>query len=423
MDPTAQLVGFTLKNFKSFKEAVLPLGALTLLVGTNASGKSNCIEGLRLLSWMADGQPLSQAARSGGGAEIRGAVGEFFRDQQQVIGFHCDLEDETRMGAHFTGDRDGLRLTGEHLLQGSQRLYRAIDRPNQFGRDIVIECAPEGEHVVCVDEQPVFTQLTTPARFGSSKARELIPPAAIRVREALTNVVFLDPNPAVLRDYAFKATSELGPDGEGLSGVLHGLCESGARQTVLDFVRDLPEQNISDITFADGARGDVMLRLQETFGGTSSWHFATVLSDGTLRVLAVAAALLSAPEGSLVVVEELDNGVHPSRVGALLERIRNVAVRRKLRVLLTTHNPAMLDELPDRALPDVVVCFRHPDSGDSRLVKLSDLDQYVELVAAGRLGNLVTQGVLERMIKDEQRRTPEERQAQKLENLQRLLGS
>lgn len=166
-----------------------------------------------------------------------------------------------------------------------------------------------------------------------------------------------------------------------------------------------------------------MLRLQEAFGGRSTWHFATVLSDGTLRVLAVAAALLSAPEGALVVLEELDNGVHPSRVGALLNRIRNVAIRRKLRVLLTTHNPAMLDELPDPALPDVVVCFRHPDSGDSKLVKLSELDQYVELVASGRLGNLVTKGVLERMIKDEQRRTPQERQAEKLENLQKLLGS
>jgi hypothetical protein len=31
-------------------------------------------------------------------------------------------------------------------------------------------------------------------------------------------------------------------------------------------------------------------------------------------VLAVAAALLSAPAGSLVVIEEIDNGVHPSRV-------------------------------------------------------------------------------------------------------------
>jgi AAA15 family ATPase/GTPase len=40
---------FTLENFKSFKKATLPLAPLTLLVGPNASGKSNAIEGLELL--------------------------------------------------------------------------------------------------------------------------------------------------------------------------------------------------------------------------------------------------------------------------------------------------------------------------------------------------------------------------------------
>ena len=56
-----------------------------------------------------------------------------------------------------------------------------------------------------------------------------------------------------------------------------------------------------------------MIELTETFGGTETVFDATLLSDGTLRVLAIAAAVLSAPEGSLVVIEEVDNGVHPSQ--------------------------------------------------------------------------------------------------------------
>ena len=45
----------TFNNFKSFRDAQLPLGPLTVLIAANAAanaaGKSNAIEALRLLSW------------------------------------------------------------------------------------------------------------------------------------------------------------------------------------------------------------------------------------------------------------------------------------------------------------------------------------------------------------------------------------
>ena len=53
------LTAFNLSNFKSFKAAQLALGPMTVLIGANAAGKSNAIEALRLLSWLAQGQKLS----------------------------------------------------------------------------------------------------------------------------------------------------------------------------------------------------------------------------------------------------------------------------------------------------------------------------------------------------------------------------
>jgi predicted ATPase len=142
-----------------------------------------------------------------------------------------------------------------------------------------------------------------------------------------------------------------------------------------------------------------MVQLTETFGGRSRDVDA---SDGTLRVLSIAAAMLSAPEGSLVVIEEIDNGVHPSCARHLLENIRAIAERRGLRVLLSTHNPAMLDALPDAALPDVLFCYRDPHDGSSRVVRLQDVPDYPALIAQGSLGALVTTGALERFVKQPQ---------------------
>jgi len=49
---------FKIQNFKSFEDAELKLGSLTLLIGANASGKSNAIEAIRFLNWAAVGRSL-----------------------------------------------------------------------------------------------------------------------------------------------------------------------------------------------------------------------------------------------------------------------------------------------------------------------------------------------------------------------------
>lgn len=190
------------------------------------------------------------------------------------------------------------------------------------------------------------------------------------------------------------------------------------RSTILDFIQSLPEQNIAGLSFLQEPRGRVMLQLTETFGDRKDERDASLLSDGTLRVLAIAAAMLSAPEGSLVVIEEIDNGVHPSRARRLLEQIQGIASRHNLRVLLSTHNPALLDALPDSAVPEVVFCYRDPKDGASRLVRLADVADYPELIAQGTLGDLMTSGTLERFVKHHQ--TGEARKQNALEWLKRM---
>ena len=56
------LSSFTIENFKSYHEASLKLAPLTVLIGANAAGKSNAVEALRLLSWIAAGNRLGTRA-------------------------------------------------------------------------------------------------------------------------------------------------------------------------------------------------------------------------------------------------------------------------------------------------------------------------------------------------------------------------
>ena len=213
-----------------------------------------------------------------------------------------------------------------------------------------------------------------------------------------------------MRSYGSEADPEL--CGGNLSGVLFDLCERGEKESLLDFVRELPEQNIHDIDHTP--RGEVMVRLKDAKRACD----AVLLSDGTLRVLAIAAVMLSAKARSLVVIEEIDNGVHPSRARSLLQKISTIAIERDLRVLISTHNPALLDALPDEAIPDVTFCYRSPQDGSSCLLRLRDMPDYPDLVAQGPIGALMTAGIIDRFAKNQ--RDEEERIAESLDWLEAI---
>ena len=416
------LSSFTIENFKSYHEASqLKLAPLTVLIGANAAGKSNAVEALRLLSWIAAGNRLG-AIRHALQETIRGKVGDVAFRGARSFSFSCRTTDPDWNRYSITLEiREGeeLHVANERLagsgMSSMAPLFEVVT-PSQGSlgdMDVAYNNFLRGgkkPQIPCSDQTAVLCQLMSPAPFhhDHEKARKEIPAAASRFHRQLADVTFLDPRPSLMRGYSFKTEHNLTGSGANLSGVLYNLCrETETKQQLLEFVRALPEQDVTEIEFIETKRGEVMLGLRETFGGRTTSYDATLLSDGTLRVLAVAAAILSAARGRLVVIEEIDDGVHPSRAARLLDQVSRIAKAHELRVLISSHNPALLDALPDDAAPHAVFCYRHPEDGSSRLVRLMDLPDYPELAAQGSIGHLMTEGIIERFVK--QRPDPEER--------------
>lgn len=423
-----------IQNFKSYQQATLQFAPLTLLVGANASGKSNAIEAIRFLSWLAQGRRLADILENVQQTDlaIRGTLGEIIynRAQESIITLGCSLSNtdewkELRVSIQLSEGKEP-RIVAESIRSATSKvpLYEIKHPADAHSREVQVaynNFARGGKKptIPCTDRQAIFTQLDIPSRFNEGQARTVIPQVAVKFQEALRQILFLDPHPRSMGEYSFIVDRELRGDGSNLSSTLYDLCEAkGQKDDVLTFIRSLPEQDITDLQFIQTPRNEVMVQLTESFGGHLTQRDAPLLSDGTLRVLAVAAALLSAPEGSLVIIEEIDNGVHPSRAGALLHNIQQTAIRRGLHVLLTSHNPALLDSLPDSAIPHVVFCHRTPVEGDSQLLRLENLNDYSELVARGPLGKLLTEGVIDRVVK--QQRTPDQKQSDALQWLERL---
>ncbi|MFO7825634.1 MAG: AAA family ATPase [Cyclobacterium sp.] len=423
----AMINSFTIENFKSYKKAALKLAPLTVMVGANASGKSNALEAIRFLTWMAQGQKLSslQFEVNQNNAAIRGQIKDIFFKGNSELKLGCLMQDsglghswelqitlDHRLGKEIHISKESMIKTNSEEI-----LYETTKPTSGLATDISVafnNFARGGKkpQVTCSDQLGIFTQMSAPGKINPNykKSIQHVGELSRYTESLLSRILFLDPSPQSMRNYSFISESALLGNGSNISAVLYNLVnvddnpfddEPGRlKKEILQFIESLPEQDITDIDFLEGPRGEVMVVLTETFGNENRKMDAGVLSDGTLRVLAIAAALLSAPEESIVIIEEIDNGVHPSRAKQLLNQINKIAVKRRLQIVLSTHNPALMDALPDEVIPDVVFCYRDKKDGSSKLISLKDVPDYPELISQGSLGDLVTEGALSNFVKN-----------------------
>ena len=427
----------TIKNFKSYKEATLPLAPLTLLIGANASGKSNAIEAFRFLSWVAGGERLSTLKNRVNDSDkiIRGNVSDLpFRETEQfVLSFSADSSNyESIFNIRFNEIYFGFEIIeteNENFIftfddVADDGIYVSQESlSNNFAID-------ENKTIFSIknsDYSDVFNLSKELLSFflkenGSPYKIEKIYNDINFLKSLILNAYFFDFVPSQMR-YESLSEKDLRSNGQNLAGVLHYLCEkdrhaSDNKTKLLNLIKSLPEQNIIDIKFYVDHRERVEFALIENFANTPKEFPMDLLSDGTLKVLAIATALLSVSTGSTLVIEEIDNSIHPSRAHDILSLMRQYAEERGLKLLLSTHNPALMDAIPDEALADVVFCYRDPRQGDSRLLRLGDLDDYVGLVVQGSLGDLVTRGIVERFVKHP--KTKEEKKKQALDWLKQM---
>src|SRR6266566_3015621 len=120
------LTKFTLANFKSYREATLDLGPLTLLIGANASGKSNALEALQMFSWLARGRRLEDVFQAVQESEllIRGTVSDLTYAGATAFRLGCTLKHSwswTDLSVSIGIGASGMRILDENIESPSER--------------------------------------------------------------------------------------------------------------------------------------------------------------------------------------------------------------------------------------------------------------------------------------------------------------
>jgi predicted ATPase len=406
------------ENFKCFSGAELDLfKPVTLLIGPNASGKSNLIEGVELLAEIAHGRPLyeiSDVGRTDGrGCEIRGGLEACPRQGHDTfkMGFVARLT--PRAGMEWRSLRYEVAVTVRPTPHVSHESLRVDDNTLVFATrstdanvsQITYNNFAQGPNKPTVTvraDRSALSQyedlegLATKNRRAGD-CRYLVD----AIRRYLKGSFVFDPNPKLMRSYERIADRPLSRNGANLSAVLHALTvaangNDGKLDRLLQWIQQVPEEPYASFGFVTTELNDVIFGFRQAANGPLL--DARVLSDGTLRCLAVLTALQTAEANSRAIIEEFDNGLHSTRTHVLTQAVTECANQSPLNVLVTTHNPATLDALTTEQLDGVVLCAWDGAEHASRLVRLRDLPRFVELVERGRLGDLVTRKVIDQYL-------------------------
>ncbi|WP_428276473.1 AAA family ATPase [Candidatus Palauibacter sp.] len=407
-----------LKDFKSFGEAEINLfRPLTILIGPNGSGKTNALEAIEVLSTIASGQHLHEIADLGRKAalNVRGGLQGCVRHGSKMFSLSFTARTKWQRKIHGIRYRVSVKPRPEPriaeeslwLTDDDTMLFETLGTDSPSSADIRIQYnnfAQGGRkpQVSASATRSVLSQYEQFALKNRMLDASLKPISALR-RHLAASFVF-DPKPHVMRRYERIGDDVLLRDGSNLSSVLFGLSMKGLEgreilRSLFEFIRNVPEEPYSQFKFIETSAGDVMLGLQEQ--DSDQVTDARLLSDGTLRALAALTAVATSQEGSRVVVEEFDNGLHPSRVSALIAAITEMGDRRSVNVVLSTHNPATLDSLTKDQQEGVVLAFRSRKDGSSQLRRLVNLPRHDELLERGSLGDLVTRRLVDQYVADD----------------------
>jgi predicted ATPase len=344
---------FAVSGYRSLRDLVVPLGQLTVVTGTNGSGKSSLYRAIRLLADVAQGRAIAALAREGGLESTLWAGPEAFsrgmkRGDTPIQGTRRRQPVSLRLGfadADYGYAIDlGLPYSDEPTLfhKDPEIKTEVLWAGETYRRSREI-ASRRGNHVQILDQsgtrQSVLTDLADYDSMMTHAADPQTAPELLSVRERMRAWRFYDhlrtdQEAPARRPQVGTRTPVLSSDGADLAAALETVREIGDARALDATVADAFSGGAVRAEAADGLFEIVM----EQHGLLRPLR-AAELSDGTLRYLLLAVALLSPRPPPLLVLNEPETSLHPSLFAPLARLIATVAERSQ--VMVVTHADAL----------------------------------------------------------------------------------
>lgn len=350
-----------LENLLSFRHTEVELRALNVLIGANASGKSNLIEAIGLLQALP--VDLSTAILRLGGVHVVCSLAT----AAPTAGIQCVLVDKSiEYHLEFAEQAKGFSILREHLRASSVAYFDRTGGRVSFGAEYQGAMSPT-ESVFQVYKSP--NDPTPITRVGRALEGTRI------YREFRTT----GDSQARLGTSTSTRKEFLHDGGGNLAVVLLDMNFRDVHERIREYLRSFCDR-FSDVKVnLDGPVAKTYIVESGLLEPLTSWR----LSDGTLKFLCLLAVLLEPNPAPLICIEEPEVGLHPEAIQIVADALVEASGRTQL--IVTTHSEALIDALSERP-EDVLVTERDlENSTQFRRLKKEELSRWLERYSLGQL--------------------------------------
>jgi predicted ATPase len=346
------LKSLTVRGFKSLGDVTVAFPRMAVLFGPNAAGKSNLLDAIQALSRIGTQRTLADALAD----PIRGHPVEAFTFPSGGLPDLLSASSaEFTLAADLTRKKDSYRYrVSVAIAPGSGALTVGDEYLSPLGQD----GQPKGTAAI----EQVDQKLRVRRKGESGKPRyeplhqnyailsdprlgRPLYPAVEAARTELSDwrTYYLDPRVAMRAAQPPSDVRDIGVLGGEIAPFLYRLRADhpNAFQAVSRTLRSIVP-SVEDLTVdLDKRRGTLDILVRQ--GGVD--YSSRIVSEGTLRVLALCALAVNPWGGSLLAFEEPENGVHPRRIELIAQLLLALATEQGRQVVVTTHSPLFCDAI------------------------------------------------------------------------------
>ena len=423
-------------NFKSFEELDMELGRFNVLIGANASGKSNFLTILKFLKDIAESGLNNAISMQGGIEYIRNVK---LGDSKDVSVELCIDSSDTPVRFMYDRGKDEMPvgiLANDFLYKfgikstpDEEKIGYMVDRES-----LVVNCdfieleKKEGEvrekgkigdgeinlirddgtvkyDLKAADDIPIkMENVTLPlsSEKGFSEKRlsptELFletpiffPPLSFAISNFFRDVSIYNFDPKLSKESTpVTGKSELEPNGKNLAIIIKNILDdekkaesmSALMKDLLPFIESLTVDRLADKS--------LLVSLKEVYSGMKFLP-APLMSDGTINITALIIALYF-EEKPVIAIEEPERNIHPHLISKIVDMMKDVSERFEKQIIVTTHNPEMVKYA---GIENILLVHRD-DRGFSRTSRPSEKEE-VRIFLENEMGieELYVQNLLE----------------------------
>ena len=365
-----------LSNFKSFEKLDVKLGNFNVLIGANASGKSNFVKIIQFLRDIED-YGLDNAISLQGGIEYLRNIKigtsknlslEIVSDEKYMgfMGRLKETEDLIAMETYETVYNFAMKFKNIKPKERVAGFAIARDRLSKKGHLVRLKRQKggvyaqskkmgQGQITVSKIDGKVNQDLQLSKQLSIKKEDIMLEPfhreLPLKAKTLLLEDAFpfISPLFTEISTYDFdpklpkKATpitgkAELEEDGSNLAIVLKNILANAERKRKLsNLLRDLLPF-LDDLEVEKFADKSLLFKLRENYC-KNEYLPASMISDGTINMTALIVALYF-EENTLIIIEEPERNIHPYLISKVVSMMKDASQNKQ--VIVTTHNPEIV---------------------------------------------------------------------------------